>query len=101
MKKIGLICILALSIACAESKTEKQIVELSCGQCQFGLTSQDGCDLAIRIDDKAYFVDGAEIDDFGDAHDKETGFCEVIRTAEVSGEIVDDRFKVSTVELKD
>ena len=35
-------------------------------QCQFELTSQKGCDLAVRIDNKAYFVDGAHIDDFGD-----------------------------------
>lgn len=99
MKKAVFILSLVLSIACAN--TETQTVELSCGQCQFGLTSQDGCDLAVRIDDKAYFVDGADIDDFGDAHDKDSGFCEVIRTAEVSGEIIDDRFKVNTITLKD
>lgn len=100
MKKIICICILFLAFSCTE-KSEKQIVELSCGQCQFGLTSQEGCDLAVRIDDTAYFVDGANIDDFGDAHDIETGFCEVIRTAEVSGKIVDNRFNVNTVALKD
>ena len=94
-----LILVLVLSIACA--KQETQTVELSCGQCQFGLTSQEGCDLAVRLDDKAYFVDGADIDDFGDAHDEDTGFCEVIRTAEVSGEVIDNRFKVNTIVLKD
>nr|WP_321227244.1 DUF6370 family protein [uncultured Psychroserpens sp.] len=99
MKKVIFVFILVLSVGCSSS--EKQTVELSCGQCQFGLTSQDGCDLAVRIDDKAYFVDGADIDDFGDAHDKDSGFCEVIRTAEVSGEIIDDRFKVNTITLKD
>lgn len=99
MKKILICCILVFSIACANP--EKQIVELSCGQCQFGLTSQDGCDLAVRMGDKAYFVDGADIDDFGDAHDKDTGFCEVIRTAEVSGTIVNNRFEVQTIELKE
>nr|WP_321243933.1 DUF6370 family protein [uncultured Psychroserpens sp.] len=98
MKKIAFILVLVLSVACTNS--EKQTVELSCGQCQFGLTSQDGCDLAVRFDDKAYFVDGADIDDFGDAHDKDTGFCEVIRTAEVSGAVVDNRFEVQTIELK-
>jgi len=101
MKKLSLIAVLLLSFACADSTSEKQITELSCGQCQFGLTSQDGCDLAVRFDDKAYFVDGANIDDFGDAHDENTGFCEVIRTAEVSGEILNDRFKVNTIALKD
>ena len=27
-----------------------------------------GCDLAIRIDGKSYFVEGTKIDDHGDAH---------------------------------
>lgn len=99
MKKTLIIFALALSFACA--KQETKTVELSCGQCQFGLTTQEGCDLAVRFDDKAYFVDGADIDDFGDAHDKDTGFCEVIRTAEVSGEVIDDRFKVNSITIKD
>ncbi len=100
MKKVVSICGLLLIIACANN-SKKQLVELSCGQCQFNLKSQDGCDLAVRLDDKAYFVDGANIDDFGDAHDKETGFCEVIRKAEVSGELEDNRFKVIYVKLLD
>ncbi|MEM5563687.1 DUF6370 family protein [Psychroserpens sp. AS72] len=99
MRRVVFILVLLLSVACSTS--EKQTVELSCGQCQFGLTSQDGCDLAVRIDDKGYFVDGADIDDFGDAHDKNTGFCEVIRTAEVSGEVINDRYLINTIELKD
>jgi hypothetical protein len=89
MKKIAFILVLVFSIACTNPKT--QTVELSCGQCQFGLTTQDGCDLAVRIGDKAYFVDGADIDDFGDAHDKDSGFCEVI----------DNRFNLNTIILKD
>ena len=48
-----------------------------------------GCDLAIRIGDKTYFIDGTNIDDFGDAHDKNTGFCNVIRKANVVGKIED------------
>ena len=55
MKKLLIISILFVCFACKTE--EKQIVELSCGQCQFGLTSKDGCDLAVRIDDKVYFVD--------------------------------------------
>ena len=97
MKKILVVCVLVLSFACGEDK--KETVELSCGQCQFGLTSQDGCDLAVRIDDKAYFVDGADIDDFGDAHDIDSGFCEVVRTAQVSGELIDNRYQVKSVKL--
>jgi len=62
------------------------IVEASCGQCLFDMKEKEGCDLAIRIDGKSYFVDGAHIDDFGDAH-AEDGFCSAIRKAEVEGEL--------------
>jgi hypothetical protein len=97
MKNLLVICILFLCVACKNDN--KQTVELSCGQCQFGLDSQKGCDLAVRIDGKAYFVDGANIDDYGDAHDKDTGFCEVIRKAEIVGSVEGDRFKVTSIEL--
>lgn len=76
-----------------------QVVEASCGQCQFHLKGK-GCNLAVRIDGKSYFVDGAGIDDFGDAHAKE-GFCEAVRKAEVQGTIVKNRFKVSYFKLLD
>ena len=74
---------------------------LSCGQCQLGMTSQKGCDLAVRIEGESYFVDGADINEFGNAHDENTGFCEVIRKAEIEGEIIDHRMKVSSVKLLD
>ena len=74
-----------------------RIVEASCGECQLGLPGK-GCDLAIRIDGKAYFVDGTSIDKHGDAH-AEDGFCEAIREAEVQGEIVNDRFKATYFKL--
>ena len=74
-----------------------QIVEASCGECQLGLPGK-GCDLAVRIDGKAYFVDGTSIDQHGDAH-AEDGFCEAIREAEVQGEIVNDRFKATYFKL--
>ncbi|MGJ8591860.1 MAG: DUF6370 family protein [Aquaticitalea sp.] len=99
MKNLLLVFVMLLCFACKEE--EKQLVEMSCGQCQFGLTSQNGCDLAVRMDNQAYFVDGAKIDDFGDAHAEDTGFCEVIRKAEITGALEGDRFQVTTVELMD
>ncbi len=99
MKNLILICCLFACLACKTE--EKQTVELSCGQCQFGLTSQDGCDLAVRMDGKSYFVDGADIDDFGDAHDEKTGFCEAVRKAEVTGKLIGSRFKVTSVNTLD
>lgn len=73
------------------------IVEASCGQCKLGLPGTD-CDLAIRMDGKAYFVDGTHIDSHGDAHAKE-GFCNAIRKAEVQGEVVNDRFVATYFKL--
>ncbi|HUH32625.1 MAG TPA: DUF6370 family protein [Daejeonella sp.] len=74
-----------------------QTVEASCGQCQFNMEGKS-CDLAVRIDGKAYFVDGTEIDDHGDAHAKD-GFCQKVRKAVVSGQVVDNRFKATSFKL--
>ena len=101
MKTFTAAIALMLTIACTSNKQNTQLAEVSCGQCQFGLTSQEGCDLAVRIDGKAYFVDGAKIDDFGDAHNEHKGFCEVIRKGNVTGAIVDNRFKVESIKLID
>jgi hypothetical protein len=70
-----------------------QTVEAACGQCKLGLPGKT-CDLAVRINGKAYFVDGIHIDSLGDAHAKD-GFCNAIRKAKVQGEVVNDRFKAS------
>ena len=75
-------------------------VEASCGQCQFGLTEPKGCDLAVRIEGKAYFVDGSHIDDHGDAH-ATRGMCNAIRRAAVTGEVVKDRFVAKTFRVID
>jgi hypothetical protein len=72
-------------------------VEAACGQCQFDLAGE-GCDLAVRIDGQAYFVDGTSIDDHGDAH-AEIGFCNAVRSARVTGQVEDDRFAVTAFEL--
>jgi hypothetical protein len=72
-------------------------VDASCGQCQLGLKGK-GCSLAVRIEDKSYFVDGSDIDSHGDAHAND-GFCNKIRKAQVQGEVVDGRFKASYFKL--
>ncbi|WBA43687.1 DUF6370 family protein [Hymenobacter canadensis] len=72
-------------------------VDASCGQCRFGLKGKD-CDLAIRMDGKAYFVDGTTIDSHGDAH-ADNGFCNTVRKAEVQGSVVDNRFKATYFRL--
>jgi hypothetical protein len=74
-----------------------QIVEASCGQCQFKMEGKS-CDLAVRIKGRSYFVDGTKIDDHGDAHAKD-GFCEKIRKAEIKGSIVNNRFLATYFKL--
>ncbi|MGY8908577.1 MAG: DUF6370 family protein [Flavobacteriales bacterium] len=101
MKKILFLSIFMIAISCSNSKEIKQVAEVSCGQCKFELDSEEGCSLAVRINEKAYFVEGFKIDDFGDAHDEHTGFCNVIRKAEVTGKVIDDKFVASSIELVD
>ena len=80
-----------------EDHASAKVVEASCGQCQFGLKGS-GCSLAVRMDGKAYFVDGTSMDQQGDAHAKD-GMCNAIRKAEVIGEVKNDRFVASSFKL--
>ena len=106
MKKlltIASIILISLSVkaqtdAVTNDPSLTQTLEVSCGQCNFGLKSKEGCDLAVKINGKAYWVDGVDLESQGDAHAKD-GFCSVIRTAEVAGELIDGRFKVSYFKL--
>jgi len=83
--------------ALADTSKPVQAVEVSCGKCKLGLPGKT-CDLAIRIDGKAYYADGAGIDSFGDAHAGD-GMCNAIRNAEVQGELLDNRFKISYIKI--
>ena len=105
---LSIVLITAFAVSSsAQTKTTKaskpdpnkkiQVVEASCGECQFGLEGKS-CDLAVRIDGKPYFVDGTTIDEHGDAHAKD-GFCKAVRKAEVQGEIVNNRFKATYFKL--
>lgn len=102
MKKVistlFLFAAIAMNAQDKKDEAKTQTVEASCGQCQFGMTSKKGCDLAVRIDGKPYFVDGSDINNHGDAH-AEDGFCSAIRQAEVTGTIVDNRFKATSFKL--
>jgi hypothetical protein len=101
MKKMLYLAILfSATLASAQDKKEEpktQIVEASCGQCQFGMEGH-GCELAVRMDGKSYFVDGSSIDSHGDAHASD-GFCAAIRKAEVTGKVVNNRFKSTSFKL--
>ena len=85
------------TMAKPDPKKKVQVVEAACGECRFKMEGSS-CDLAVKIGDKPYFVDGTSIDSHGDAHAKD-GFCNAIRKAEVQGEIVNNRFKATYFKL--
>ncbi|TYP99680.1 hypothetical protein C7447_101284 [Tenacibaculum adriaticum] len=99
MKKIIFLFILINFLSYSEKQEKEIITEAACGQCKFGMKSQKGCDLAVKIDDKTYFIDGAHIDGFGDAHDIDKGFCNTIRKVKITGKIEHDRYKVSQFKI--
>ena len=94
---LGLISLTAFAQEKATKESKSKVVEASCGQCNFGL-SGNGCSLAVKIDDKAYYVEGSSIHDHGDAHGQD-GFCSTVRKAEVVGEVVKDKFVASSFKL--
>ena len=110
MRFTVMLCVL-LSIGCQRStdlaidsavedhqvKMVGQIVEASCGECQFDMEGT-GCDLAVRIDGKGYFVDGSKMSDHGNAHG-DGGMCNTVRKAKVTGEVKGERFVATAFEL--
>ena len=74
------------------------VLEATCGQCLLGMKEKQGCDLAVRVDGKSYFVDGIRMSDYGDAH-ADDGMCSIVRKAKVTGRITDGRFLATAFDL--
>jgi hypothetical protein len=83
--------------AVPDSAKKTQVFQVACGSCKFGLSGKD-CALAVWIKGKARYADGVHIDSLGDAHAPD-GLCNMVRKAEVQGELVDNRFKISYIRL--
>ncbi|WP_299048015.1 DUF6370 family protein [uncultured Polaribacter sp.] len=98
MKQLILLSLIIFT-SCSKEQQQSKNAEISCGQCQFNLEGE-GCSLAVRFDDKAYYVTGFDIDDFGDAHDKHTGFCNVVRKGKVTGKVENGKFLASSIVLE-
>ncbi|MGK4566988.1 DUF6370 family protein [Flavobacterium sp. 3HN19-14] len=98
MKNLIIVAVLFITnMLCAQKVTNK-VVDVACGECKFGMKG-DACDMAVKIDGKTYFVDGAKkMEAYVDPHAK-NGFCNAVRQATVSGEIVGNRFKATSFEL--
>ncbi|MEO7265196.1 MAG: DUF6370 family protein [Ferruginibacter sp.] len=106
MNKIFTLIIIALFPLAASAQTatikhhhsdSTYTAEIACGQCQFKMAGKS-CDLAVRINGQAYFVDGSGIDDHGDAH-ADDGLCKKIRPAIVTGHVENGRFVAKKVTL--
>ena len=88
MKFKALFILLIVVSSCATSNRNKDIegvYEVACGSCIFDMTG-DGCDLAILIENKHYYVEGSGISDHGYEHASD-GLCKTSRKAEVKGRI--------------
>lgn len=98
---LGLFVTLSVNLIAQESvakeNQKEQIVEASCGICQFSMDG-NSCDLAVRIDGKSYYVEGAKMNDHGDAHSAH-GMCNEVRQAKVTGMVVNDKFVATSFEL--
>lgn len=80
----------------AQKKEKTYKVLASCGTCNFDMPSESGCELAVQIAGKHYWVNGSTLQDHGDEHDPEGGMCKNIRKAEVVGKIENDRLMASS-----
>jgi hypothetical protein len=102
MKRIiGLFSISLVLTSCAvtqkSTETIEGVYEVTCGLCNFEMTG-DECALAIKIENKHYYVEGSAIDEHGDAH-ADDGLCTVVRKANVRGVIKRGVFQAESIEL--
>ncbi|MDX2359771.1 MAG: DUF6370 family protein [Crocinitomicaceae bacterium] len=102
MKNLGALIIGLIALAsCANAQSNNgeftRVVDAACGECQFDMTGES-CDLAVKIDDKFYFVEGSAIHEHGDAH-ASNGLCSAVRQAKVTGRIKRGVFYASSFEL--
>ncbi len=91
------IALFSLNTNAQEKETTYKVLA-ACGSCQFNMSSPNGCNLAIQLAGKNYWVDGSSLSDHGDEHASD-GMCETVRKAEVTGTITNNRFNSSNFVL--
>ena len=65
-----------------EGEQIRKTLEVGCAKCMFKMKDVDSCELAIKIDGKAYLVTGEYIEP------TESGLCKAVKKAEVVGRLV-------------
>ena len=86
------------AVAQETGASEPMTVTAGCSTCIFDIPGAVGCELAVKIDGKAYLVAGSDIDDHGDAHAAD-GLCNASSDAVVEGRIDGDRFVATSFKL--
>lgn len=85
-------------LSTAAVSIQDRVVEAACAFCQFHSPTDKGCELAVRIDDQVYLVEGSRLGDHGDPHASD-GMCYVCRKAKVTGKIENGRFIASSFQV--
>lgn len=100
MKKIIIVLVMLFTAlySSAQKKEKTYKVLAACGQCQFDMKGSQGCDLAIQIAGKHYWVKGSNINEHGNEHD-EDGMCMTVRKAKAVGRLEGDSIFVSQFNL--
>ena len=92
---IGVAYAFALA-GCADSTTAApvQTVDAGCAMCIYKIEGSTTCETAIKLDGKAYLVEGGGLD----AH--AAGLCSAEKKAEVIGKLEGGKFIATSVKLK-
>ena len=72
---------------------EAMTYEVGCGGCIFEMADAEGCKAAVKVDGKAYWIDGVKIS----AHN--IGLCSGSAEADMAGEVKDGKFIATSFAL--
>ena len=71
--------------------------EVGCALCIYHMPGVKECVLAAKVGERVMLVEGVDIDDLGDAHDPQTGLCNVSRKAAIEGRIEGDKLVATRI----
>lgn len=84
----------ASTAAGTTTKLASRTVEAGCGMCVFHMPGVTGCQLAVKVDGKAYLVKGAD-----DVNAHAEGLCSKAKLATTTGQVEGDVFVCTKFEL--
>lgn len=75
--------------------TGEETTEVGCGMCMYSMEGVESCELAAKVDGKAYLVTGVDFDTHG------SGLCNGTSNAKITGSVYEDGVTATKVELTD